>query len=216
MFAIYRNGSVGFRSTADNLYELKNTDPAFRADLKPDDDTLFQELMNSKDKKNGSKKEYSPQNAAINAYKKVANIDTSERIYHVEDLMSTNCITIDKYTTIEKTYEFLSEKNISQLPVISPENKIIGLINKRFILDLIMKEPEDFKHTLNKEIDSIYLPDLITTDPITDIRRVAKVMVDFRLGAIPVVDENDTLLGIVSKTDILKAVAHLPHLQLWS
>lgn len=216
MFAIYRNGSVGFRSTADNLYELKNIDPAFSADLKPDDDTLFQELTNSKNKKDGAKKEYSSQNSAINAYKKMANIDTSERIYHVQDLMSTNCITIDKYATIKKTYKSLSEKNISQLLIISSWNKIIGLIDKRFILDFIIEEPENIKNMLNRKLDSIYLPDLITTDPITDIRRVAKVMVDFKLGAMPVVDENDTLLGIVSKTDILKAVAHLPHVQLWS
>ena len=41
-------------------------------------------------------------------------------------------------------------------------------------------------------------------------------MLDFKLDAIPIVDENATLLGIVSKTDILRAVSHLPKLQLWS
>jgi CBS domain-containing protein len=60
------------------------------------------------------------------------------------------------------------------------------------------------------------LPEIITAEPISDIRRVAKVMIDFKLDAIPIVDEESILLGIVSKTDILKAVSFLPKLQLWS
>jgi CBS domain-containing protein len=41
-------------------------------------------------------------------------------------------------------------------------------------------------------------------------------MVDFKLEAIPVVDEEDILLGIISKTDLIKAISQLPKLQLWS
>ena len=41
-------------------------------------------------------------------------------------------------------------------------------------------------------------------------------MVDFKLDAIAIVEENDILVGIVSKTDIIKAISHLPSLQLWS
>ncbi len=50
MFAIYNNGSVGFRSTADNLYELKNLDAPAEARLKPDDDTLFQDYLDHEKK----------------------------------------------------------------------------------------------------------------------------------------------------------------------
>ena len=62
----------------------------------------------------------------------------------------------------------------------------------------------------------IKLPEIITVAPTVEIRKVAKVMIDFKLDAIPVVDENDILVGIVSKTDILKAISYLPKMQLWS
>lgn len=211
MFAIYRNGSVGFRSTADNLYELKNTEAASRADLKPDDDTLFQEYMDPKDKK----KNQTP-NDAINAYKKVANIDTSERVYHVKDIMTQECYTLHKSATVQLAYDTLKEHKIAQIPVIDSDKKIIGLINKKFILNLIIEDIDNIKNILNRTLEDLYLDEFITTDPITDIRRVSKVMLDFRLSAIPVVDDSDILVGIVSKTDIIKAVSHMPHLQLWS
>jgi CBS domain-containing protein len=41
-------------------------------------------------------------------------------------------------------------------------------------------------------------------------------MLDFKIDAIPIVNEEDIIVGIVSKTDIIKAVSHLPKLQLWS
>ena len=43
-----------------------------------------------------------------------------------------------------------------------------------------------------------------------------KVMKDFKLHAIPIVEENDILIGIVTKTDIIKAVSHIPQFNLWS
>ncbi|MFY9093632.1 CBS domain-containing protein, partial [Aliarcobacter butzleri] len=69
---------------------------------------------------------------------------------------------------------------------------------------------------LKRKIEDIYLPEILTAEPESDVRKVVQIMLDLKLDAIPIVDENDVLMGIVSKTDILKAVSHLPKLQLWS
>lgn len=208
MFAVYNNGSVGFRSTADNLYELKNIEAPNKVLLKPDDDDLFQEYLNQK-------KQNQKQNA-IEAYKKIANIEMSEIVYEVKDIMNKEPISIDNNQSVKEAYEKLKANQVNQLPIVSFGKTIVGLINKKIILNLIMDDLENIEHTLNKKLEDLYLPELITTDPITDIRRVSKVMIDLKLDAIPVVDENHILVGIVSKTDIIKAVSHLPKLQLWS
>jgi CBS domain-containing protein len=212
MFAIYNNGSVGFRSSADNLYQIKNTDAPLSVALKPDDDTMFQELINSKEKN----KENRSHTKEINTYKKMANIDIKEAVYHVQDIMTTNCTYLEVNATIIDVYNVLKDKNINQVPILSNEQKIMGLINKKIILNLLIDDIDNARSVLNKKIENLYLPELITTDPITDIRRVAKVMVDFKLDAIPVVNDDDILVGIVSKTDVIKAVSTIPKLQLWS
>lgn len=209
MFAIYKNGSIGFRSTADNLYNLKNIDELSEARLKPDEG--FIQLLNDENKEENKNK-----NVAINKYKKMANIDTSELVYHIKDIMTKDCIYIDIQSTVNDAYDSLNKLDIDQMPVVSFGKKIIGMISKKMILDLLMDDIENSKYILNKKIDDIKLLEIITADPISDIRRVAKVMVDFKLDAIPIVEENDVLVGIVSKTDIIKAISHLPSLQLWS
>ena len=212
MFAIYKNGSVGFRSTADNLYNLKNIDELSASRLKPDEG--FIQLLADENKEDKNQKRN--KDDAINLYKKMANIDTSELVYHVKDIMTKDCIYIDIQSTINDAYISLNKLDIDQIPVVSFGKKIIGMISKKMILDLLMDDIENSKYILNKKIDDIKLLEIITADPISDIRRVAKVMVDFKLDAIAIVEENDILVGIVSKTDIIKAISHLPSLQLWS
>ena len=210
MFAVYNNGSVSMRSTADNLYDLKQIDAPSNIQLKPDDDTLFQDYMDSKKNNNSS-----DQNA-LNIYKKMANIDTKELVYHVRDIMTRDCTTINSKQTIKEAYDILKELNISQIPVVVFGKKIQGLIDNKTILNLLLEDIDNNEEILNRKIEDIFLPELITADPISDIRRVSKVMIDFKLHAIPIVDEEDIVIGIVSKTDIIKAVSNIPHLQLWS
>lgn len=208
MFTIYNNGSVGFRSTVDNLYDLKKTEAPNEVSLKPDDDDLFQEFSNSK--------KQNDEEHALNVYKKIAHLDTAEQIFHVRDIMTTNLECIDKSSSLQDTYEKLKSVKVNQIPVVDFGKKIVGMINKKMILNLIMNDIQNINEILNRRIEDIYLDEVITTNPITDIRRVAKVMLDFRLDAIPVVNEDDSLVGIVSKTDIIKAVSYIPKLQLWS
>ena len=210
MFAVYNNGSVGFRSTADNLYNLKNVDEVADVRLKPDEG--FIQEMSKRNPNQGEK--FSSE--ALNSYKKMANIDTLEPVYHVKDIMTKEVFYIDNKSSIKEAYDLLHEKKIAQIPVISFGKKIVGMISKKIILNLIMADIENIQNVLDRKIEDISLPEIITAESISDIRRVAKVMIDFKLDAIPIVDEESILLGIVSKTDILKAVSFLPKLQLWS
>ena len=211
MFAVYNNGSVGFRSTADNLYELKNLEAPNKVSLKPDDDDLFQEYMTGKQKQKPSN-----QNEALDIYKKIANMDTSEQIFHVKDIMTKEVVWIEDTLNISQAYDKLRDTKINQIPVLDDNKNIAGLINKKMILNLIMDDVTEVRLTLNKKLKDLYFSEVLTTDPITDIRRVAKVMIEFKLDAIPVVDTNENLVGIVSKSDIIKAVSKIPKLQLWS
>jgi acetoin utilization protein AcuB len=211
MFAIYNKGSVGFRSTADNLYNLKNVEEAAKVELRPYEG-FIQDFSNNNDEKEKRKLNEN----AISKYKQMANIDISEPVYHVQDIMSKDCISIDLKSTLKDAYDSLTENKVGQMPIVSFGKKIIGMINKKMILNLLIEDIENVKFTLNKKLEELSLSELITADPISDIRRVAKVMIDFKLDAIPIVDEDDILVGIISKTDIIKAISHIPRLQLRS
>ena len=175
MFAIYNKGSVGFRSTVDNLYSLNNIENIQASRFNPDEGTIqnFDNLLNKQDKE--TKKE------AINMYKKMANIDTSEIIYQAKDIMTKNCIYIDEKSSVKDAYDVLKEYKVGLLPVVSFGKRIIGTIDKKIILNLLMDDLENPQNVLERKIEDIHLPQIITADPLTDIRSVSKVMIDFKL-----------------------------------
>ena len=59
-------------------------------------------------------------------------------------------------------------------------------------------------------------PGVITADPVSDIRRVAQVMLEYHLQSVPIADDQDKLIGIVARSDILRAVMNDPPLTMWS
>lgn len=208
MFPINRIETGGFGITTGNLYNVKNINEISETKLKLDE-SFIQNFSNEKDR--AQKKD-----EALDTYKKMVNIDTSEPVYQVKDIMTKNCIYIHIESTVNEAYGSLNSLDVNQMPVVSFGKKIRGMINKKMILELLMDNLENSKYNLNKKIEEIKLPEIITVAPSVEIRKVAKVMIDFKLDAIPVVDENDILVGIVSKTDILKAISYLPKMQLWS
>jgi CBS domain-containing protein len=55
-----------------------------------------------------------------------------------------------------------------------------------------------------------------STAPDTDLRRVAALLLDTGLPGVPVADRSGAVIGFVSRTDLLRALATDPPLDLWS
>ena len=56
---------------------------------------------------------------------------------------------------------------------------------------------------------------VVAAAPITDIRRIASVMLDKGVDGVPVISETGRIMGFVSRSDILRAVVTDPPLSLW-
>lgn len=214
MFAIYNNRGLSFRSTIDNLYNLSSIDSIARVRNNIEEGLPKDHSLKNKKKLYRSAIQVEE---AETAYRKIANIDTKEQVFHVKDIMTKDVISLFEEDTIQMAYELMEEKEIRQIPVLNKNtNQILGMVFQNTILGLIIKDIEFAQMTIKKPLSSVDFGEVITADPITDIRRVSKVMVDFSLSAIPVVDQNDKLQGIVSRANVLNAVANTPPLQIWS
>jgi len=209
MFSMYDDDGLNFRNNIDHLYSVHEVSSSQKLKNKVKDENKqnFEETLY----------EGKITKEATAAYKQMTNLDTREDIYHVEQIMSHNVITVDDSRTIRECYEIMKEHTIQQLPIIA-ENKLHlkGIITRHDILKFTINDLELADENFDKEISNIATKKIITTDPISDIRRVSQVMLDFNINALPVVNANDILVGIVSRNDVVKAVASLPHLRLWA
>jgi len=208
MFAMYDDDGLNFRSTIDHLYSLQEVTPLKAVD------------NNTKDKKNQTFQEslYKGKitKEATDKYKQIANIHTMQEIFHVEEIMSKRITTVADNKTIKECYDLMQERSIQQLPIYDHDKSHLkAIVTIHDIIRYIFKDLMLAEQNANDPVINIATKKIITTDPISDIRRVAKVMIDFNINAIPVVNSEDKLVGMVSRNDIVKAVSTIPHMQIW-
>jgi len=138
----------------------------------------------------------------------------------VRDVMTKGVISVQKYDDIMTVANILAEKNISGLPVVDKEKRVIGIITQADILSMVGVSREHtfkdlIKHMLGEKlperrvgdiVGDVMTPSVITVKADVNIAEVTRLMDDKKIRRLPVVDGRNTLIGIISRADILKAV----------
>lgn len=160
--------------------------------------------------------------AALAAYAQTTKGDGHRHpLSRVEAIMSRDVVAITDSFTVAQAWDLLVQHHLGQVPVLSQAGALVGLFSRA---DLMRKDrlPAADTHVLVwKALLIQNVADLMWT-PIpavaaeTDIRRVARVLLDTGLPGLPVVKDDGSLEGFVSRSDILRAVVADPPLDLWT
>ena len=126
----------------------------------------------------------------------------------VRDVMTRNLITVDPETSFTDALKIMRENRIRRLPVLE-DGKLVGIVTEK---DILYASPSkattldvwELHYLLNKlKIREIMTRDVVTIQEDTPVEEAAKIMVDNKIGALPVVKGNE-LVGIITETDIFK------------
>ena len=132
----------------------------------------------------------------------------------VKTIMNDRPITTVAEASVIDVQKTLKENKIHRLPVVDNKGTLIGIITEKNIL---YATPSPASSLSIYEIPALFAklkvknlmkkPRCITED--TTVEDAAKIMIDDDLSCLPVVDANDKLLGIVSKSDMFKLLSEL-------
>jgi acetoin utilization protein AcuB len=103
---------------------------------------------------------------------------------------------------------------LRQAPVLDANRNVIGLVTERDLLTTFNLERKQTRTPLAHHVGDVMISPVICAEPETDIRRIARAMVELDLPCMPVVNDSRVLLGLVSRGDILRAVIADPPLSL--
>ena len=159
---------------------------------------------------------------ALAAYEQTRKPDLPRHpLTRVDAVMSHPVVTIADTSSVEQAWQVLAQNRLGQAPVVATGGMLVGLITRA---DLMHPErmPGPDSHALvwrallmQSVVDVMWTP-VPSVSADTDIRRVARVLLDSGLPGLPVVDEEGRVTGFVSRSDILRAVVADPPLDLWS
>ncbi|MEW5771447.1 MAG: CBS domain-containing protein [Pseudomonadota bacterium] len=158
-----------------------------------------------------------PFHKAAAAYREMLE-GTAERgpILHAYQLMSRDVFTLRADTSVETAWQELARRGYGQAPVLDAALRLVGMVSARDLLTVINVEDGRVRDVLSREVADVMQTPIVSSDPVSDIRRVARVLLEQRLPGMPVVNETAELVGIISRSDILRALVNEPPLSLWA
>ena len=129
-----------------------------------------------------------------------------------KDVMTPDPITLTSQATIEDAADLMRERNIRHVPVVDEQGALAGMLSDRDLghLDLgrmIGDEGVDgVRRHLATPVLKVMTPDVVTVGPDDDLGELVDLMLESRVGAVPVVqDPSGRVVGIVSYVDLLRA-----------
>ena len=122
---------------------------------------------------------------------------------NVRDVMKRNVITIDPDASILDSMKKMVNERITSLIVEKPTDKsVYGIITRKDIVNKVIAYNKDLKTTKVSEVMS---EPLMTISPDMSIETVARLMAKTDIRRFPVM-EDGKLIGLISNSDILKAI----------
>ena len=130
---------------------------------------------------------------------------------YVREKMTTNPICVEPDYSVSKAFMMMTESKHSQLPVVDNDNKLIGLVTEKLLAEVNPSKATSLSvYEINYLLSKTKVKDIMKTGIFSInqnalIEDAALIMKENRIGSLPVVDDNNYLVGIVTRVDIFKA-----------
>ncbi|BAF60307.1 FOG: CBS domain [Pelotomaculum thermopropionicum SI] len=129
----------------------------------------------------------------------------------VRDYMTRNLITVDKKTGIFEALEIMKKHKIRQLPVVSAEGHLEGLVTEKELLTVSPSPATSLSiYELNYLLAKMTVAEAMVKNPLTvttdtTLEEAALLMREHKIGSVPVM-EGGRIAGIITVTDIFDAL----------
>jgi acetoin utilization protein AcuB len=115
--------------------------------------------------------------------------------------MSHAPITIRDDTDYWKAFEIMQEKDLHHIPVINQDETVVGILTFRDLKMAAMHFGE-----AHVEVSEVMHSPVVTVTPGEALAEAARIMIDNRIGGLPVLDDDGQIVGILTETDLLRAL----------
>lgn len=128
----------------------------------------------------------------------------------VRDRMSAHPILCSPDTPVAEALDQMKKERIRRMPVVDKHNKLVGIVSDK---DLLQASPSpatslsvwEITYLMSKiKVSDVMTKKVITISGDTPVEDAARIMVDNKIGGLPVVDDSGAVLGIITETDIFK------------
>jgi len=121
---------------------------------------------------------------------------------NVVDLMTTDVIAVSRETGLRDAARLMFRNRVSGLPIVDGAGELVGIITEADFLKLEVERQEGTRGQ-GDTVGDVMSRGVVTVSPNVEIYEAAKIMAVQEVKRLPVVDEDNRLLGVISRSDIV-------------
>ncbi|MFO7180741.1 MAG: CBS domain-containing protein [Pseudomonadota bacterium] len=133
----------------------------------------------------------------------------------VQEIMSPDPYAAKTTTPIREVMRLLMEADVRHIPIVE-NGALVGIVSDRDLRSLMpsalieLDRPREIEQALQQPISTVMNTDVVCLHPESDLLEGIDLMIEHKIGAIPVVEpDSEKLVGIVSYVDVLRAARDL-------
>ena len=140
-------------------------------------------------------------------------LKASEKLYKQRsvivagEIMNKKILPLHENLSIEEAWKLVKDHQFEHYPIVSSEGKLVGLLSEREILRKI--EAKEGRKSLKEVVSK----ETLCADEGTNLNEVIQVFFEENLDAVPIIDDEQKVLGILSKNELLQTMVKVSHLR---
>ena len=129
----------------------------------------------------------------------------------VQEYMSTPAVTIHTDTGVQEALRIMRTHRIRRLPIVDDEKHLVGIVSER---DLLYASPSpatslsvwEMNYLLAKlKVSEVMARHVLTANKEAPLQSAARLMLNHKIGGLPVVDSRQQVVGVITESDIFRA-----------
>lgn len=157
-------------------------------------------------------------NYALGQYQKqLETMSDRHVVVMVSEIMSSPVISLPPTATLTEVWDIMQQRKIQHIPVLDGQ-RLVGICSSQELLrHVIVNQSNQIETPADRAIMEIANPEVVTTLANVDVRRVAFIMSEYRIGSLPVMSEDGhRMIGMITRSDLIKRLAKLPPLEIYA
>ena len=156
---------------------------------------------------------------AFEAYQQIKGLHEKKPVVIAREIMTSPVVTLMGQATVDEAVALFHARRFRHVPVTADGGDLIGMISDRDLLQSLGGLNEQYERQRatgggNDPVTALMRSPVLTAVEDADVRLIAGLFVDYHIGAIPVVT-GSKIAGIITRSDVLRAVMHHYGLELW-
>lgn len=138
-----------------------------------------------------------PREEAVRAYRAMLPPELERGpLYHAEQIMQRQVISVSADVDVAQAWRILRDRGIHQAPVLADEVQLVGIVSERDLLTVINIDAGRVVESLTRQVRDVMTTPVVAAEPVTDIRRIAAVMLENKVDGVPITSQEAVWWGL--------------------